>query len=648
MMQQLFIDGNLADIEQDVSVGLSLKSNLLGDISRIASNHTYTFALPATGRNKRLIGFADTLAVQTTFPYQYHRADYYRDGVPVIQGGRLVLLSVAERIECVVTWGVTSALSALVQSGATLRDLNGSETIEYTEVPTRMTWGDFLADTTYAPLYANGSFAAPLDDAEQQAKATARGWNATYIRPVVRVPWLLNKIQSQYGVTLSFGQDEWDVIRRLVIPLVDDSPAALPATSSVMTLAEPTSSGSVWLFPFSMDNTGSIFSSYTSDAAYVSTPKTITLFVNFTMTMPLVWASVLATSNHLQVRVTDGTNTEEPDDLQLTFSVVESNGEECVVQAKGEIDVTLAAGQGIQLLLVSDSILWHNPNVVAPFVGKTISAANKSDHIQFGSPYPITSNLPEIKIVDFVKTLCALLGVWCKQPKGNELEFVPYGILADNEANALDWTSIVIPSYYEERPQKTEYRVSEWARKNWLRYKENDGYNGEDDASLNIADDTLDVERELITLPFAASKTNSLGQANVPVWKLSNYEQLMVGEETTPVYSIEKPEPRILMARPTKTRRYIGGGGNSDDAKAVQLSMDGMSFNEILTARYGALARHLASARLITERVRMSDVELLSFDETRPVWLGQYGQTFAVLEINASADGTADVKLLKL
>ena len=285
------------------------------------------------------------------------------------------------------------------------------------------------------------------------------------------------------------------------------------------------------------------------------------------------------------------------------------------MQAKGEIDVTLAAGQGIQLLLVSDSILWHNPNVVTPFIGKTISAANKSDHIQFGSPYPITSNLPEIKIVDFVKTLCALLGVWCKQPKGNELEFVPYGILADNEVNALDWTSIVIPSYYEERPQKTEYRVSEWARKNWLRYKENDGYNGEDDASLNIADDTLDVERELITLPFAASKT--------------------------------KPEPRILMARPTKTRRYIGGSG-SDDTKAVQLSMDGLSFNEILTARYGALARHLASARLITERVRMSDVELLSFDETKPVWLGQYGQTFAVLEINASADGTADVKLLKL
>ena len=41
MMQELYIDGVLVDIDERLSVSLNIKSNLLGDVSKIAANHTY-------------------------------------------------------------------------------------------------------------------------------------------------------------------------------------------------------------------------------------------------------------------------------------------------------------------------------------------------------------------------------------------------------------------------------------------------------------------------------------------------------------------------------------------------------------------------------------------------------------------------------
>ena len=40
MTQELYIDGVLVDIDERLSVSLNIKSNLLGDVSKIAANHT--------------------------------------------------------------------------------------------------------------------------------------------------------------------------------------------------------------------------------------------------------------------------------------------------------------------------------------------------------------------------------------------------------------------------------------------------------------------------------------------------------------------------------------------------------------------------------------------------------------------------------
>jgi hypothetical protein len=68
----------------------------------------------------------------------------------------------------------------------------------------------------------------------------------------------------------------------------------------------------------------------------------------------------------------------------------------------------------------------------------------------------------------------------------------------------------------------------------------------------------------------------------------------------------------------------------------------------LITEYYGHLVAALSTPNIITERIRIGDVELMNFDDTKPVYLQQYGRYFAVLEITAQADGTAEVQMLAL
>lgn len=646
-MQELYIDGTLVDIDENFSVSVNLKSNLLGDVSKIAANHTYTMQLPLTSHNRAVIGGADLIPVQTQFPYMFHRADYYRNGTPIIRDGRAVLLSVGETIDIIVTWGVITPLSQFIAGGASLRDLVTGELVSYPEQPTFMKWGAFLADDSYSPFYANADYHKPLEDAEREQTTTQHvpRWNANYARPSVRVPWLLNHIAQQYSVGFNFEQETQDILDRLCLPMVNDTPNAQSLTPSTITLGQYSRSGTEYIYDVQLQNTGSVFSTYDGTFCFVGTTKTITLSFNYRVTTEFAFAVAIAARTCMQIRVTDGTNTEEPEDLQMRYDVVERNGNNAVVELKGTLDVQLVAGQGIALVHKAD--LFSNiVSFAQALTGMQVKTTNQADHIQFGSPFNIDGNLPDIKIIDFLKTLCAVCGVFPLQPKNNTISFVPFHTLEDNKDNALDWTDKVIPAYDLERSRQTEYTVSEWAQRNWMKWKEADGYAGESDGTINVADDTLDAERDIITIPFAPSKVNNVGRALIPIWELSNYEKLMGGEETTPTYIIDNCEPRLLMATPYKTQRVISGG--SDANKDVMLTMDGLRFGEIIDNRYQLVTEMLNDARVITERMKLNDADLLSFDERVPVYLSQYGASFAVLEINADEDGMADVKMIKL
>ena len=129
--QQLYIDGQLVDTDEKTKITLNIKSNLLRDVSKMASNSTFTVKLPKTVRNQRIFEHADIVQSATDFQYKTHDARYVRNGVEIISYGRAVLLAATESFEITIVWGLFPKLTELISAGTTLNQLQSDAKILY-------------------------------------------------------------------------------------------------------------------------------------------------------------------------------------------------------------------------------------------------------------------------------------------------------------------------------------------------------------------------------------------------------------------------------------------------------------------------------------------------------------------------------------
>ena len=86
----------------------------------------------------------------------------------------------------------------------------------------------------------------------------------------------------------------------------------------------------------------------------------------------------------------------------------------------------------------------------------------------------------------------------------------------------------------------------------------------------------------------------------------------------------------------------------TQDANGFAAGWFDINMQEIINTKYREVVNTLRYAKVARVKICIRNMELLNFDETRPIYLAQYASYFAVLEIKAESDGTAEVTLLKL
>jgi len=143
-----------------------------------------------------------------------------------------------------------------------------------------------------------------------------------------------------------------------------------------------------------------------------------------------------------------------------------------------------------------------------------------------------------------------------------------------------------------------------------------------------VDDETIDESRDVMTFPFAASDGN-----NIPMYT-STHEYDTDTQTWHTEVKWNKVEPRVM---------HMEEGENS---KAV--AFFGFDMSNIITRYYYDLVATMAEPVIITETVRMTDLQFMSLDETKPIFLAQHGAYFALLSCELSQNGTAKVELLKL
>ena len=301
--------------------------------------------------------------------------------------------------------------------------------------------------------------------------------------------------------------------------------------------------------------------------------------------------------------------------------------------------IHLAAGRGEIDLEEGDIVTFEmkHPknqrlNGLKCYNGRLSASIKQSDEVPYGGNFPIGKNLPYIKVTDFLKCICILTSTFPSQLFiGGTLTFADIVNLWEAKAQAVDWTKKLIPSEASNHPRQTDFSVEDYCQHNIYKWKEDDTVYQQHNADMTIDNKTLEYTQDVCTLPFAATDGN-----RIPIYEWESKQ-----------YTFGRTTRTVQVATKYKACKDRIVNLTKNDAGYAELAFN-IDLQSIFDSKLEKLRKTVANPHQIVERFNLSDLEILDFDETKPVYLAQYGAYFAVLEIKTTSSGYSEVTMIEL
>lgn len=620
MTEELYINGEAVDLKPDAATTLNYKSNLLGDISKITSSNSQTIQCPKTTRNRKIFDNPGAPAYVSDKRYNRYSARLVRNGIEIVRVGYAVLLSSSETYEIALYWGVMANFQAWVDKAAKLNELTGTEAL---------TWGANITATSLSQMKSAGYGYAKYD-------CGVSNTSLANIHPSVTAWWILNRIATQAGFTFEIPDKHKLALRGIAIPCLsrNASAASNQAEATVSTYPFLQNSNGFWGYSIAGNNGTDKHGVFDPDdntkiRKVDGATKVIISIIDKSgsqLGMTLYSNDSGAFPSRVYVRAT-----QYNDNSETTTQIAVSIGSSAVSSSTG----MYAYQKTYYFADINEELLWgrydylrlfpHNGSgrIVGSRLGNTkLTITEDFESIIYPSTYPIPQNLPEISQIDYIKAICGMLGIFAVPDPANvnNLKFVSLDTLQENKVQACDWSDKLARSNDDE-PKTTEYKINDYCRNNYFRYKEDDTVSTNADGNLKIDSEILDAEKTVITLPFAPSDGSTI----------RHYE---LNDDGTAVDAVQVKD-RIM--------RLI-----SDGSGLAMLTFDGLDFTTLLSKYYSTLSRLLNGVITIAEQVMLDEYDLKSLDYSIPFYLRQYGKFYGIVSIQSTANKACEVKAIQL
>ena len=264
--------------------------------------------------------------------------------------------------------------------------------------------------------------------------------------------------------------------------------------------------------------------------------------------------------------------------------------------------------------------------------GSYANVTESAVDIQIGERYYLYHNLPDIKVLDFIKGITQMLGMYACSATDNTIAFSDYNTLLDR-SNAVDWSNKMVQENAD-----VSYSQDVFCKRNNVTYKDDTTATGMN-SHFDISNEILDNEGEYISLPFSAMrKTNDTlrnGIVSIPMYR---------EEEKDGTKEVEKDgdEKKIYIC---KRREYTAYYSNT---KGWYLHRDGLDWDSLLKTYYSKLIESVQEMHYLTATFYFTPIDLERIDMSKMIYLSQYASYFAIIDIKTKANNLAEVKLLKL
>lgn len=602
MRDELYIDGAKVDMGES-GVSLEYRSNILTDISKIVSNFSYTVKLPKTKNNLRLIECAHMPSAVSSFPYLPHVGTLLRDGVQIVDSANVVLMSVSDTIEIALSWGNATGFSKIIEFEGNLDGLDYG-------VDDYIFWRYDISPDEDVPIINYGF------------RTTEK--HVTY-HPVVSAKWILDKIQSQFNVNLLFPSDKLDILQSLKIPLLkkEDAQKHVDANRVTLTLSGLNKTdGALRYYQLMFYGlVQSYYIEYDNDGSFISAfkPNFKNLQLNYSIDCSLVYVgSAYKNGGYLDIVDAD---TGEILDQVNAYEVFDKGNDNYECHFKKDLSLD-PYDKTIYISTTVSKSGDDSVRMVSGFITLEAKVSEVGADIGEYNKYFTIPNLPSIKLIDFIKSIAYMLGVFAVPGENNDIHFVSFDSVIENKSNAVDWSSRILLNDYGDVARNISYQLNDFTQKNWFRYKEDDDVTGNYDSFIVVENRALVYERDAVSLPFSAC--DALGDvASIPLYSYNDDGELEYDSGVNPRIVLYDSETRSCVFYPLR-------------------------WEELIQQHYASYQEVVRQPKVVKEQVLLSAPELAVLDLLKPVYIRKYGSYFAIVNVKTKENNISEVELLKI
>lgn len=693
MREELYVivDGirKQLDLKNPSGITLNFKSNIFGDLSKITCSYSYTFKLPLTANNRRILDNAEDIRSNSRMIRRRLKCEFTQDGIPLFSNANLYIDSVENAYNAVMTWGVIDGFETLKDNDCSIR-LLGSESTSVMYGDTSSKIDNYMNFSIVRPVYNAG-----LPYITANGHKDADNTYSFFPLPAVPIFYLILMINAKFKTKFQLGSlyrynSGWPessnhiLINRGVVPLVKVDGSQEKLASCIWTFHTTDSYCGIGNILKGAKNGGNTIDSTVFTEIKDSENRLYALRLSGTSGMTIdidgmVFAQFSYRPDGYNLDVTMNETTPSKPRLEV-YCKKSGGGVESLTSIEGKWNVhyntmgfmfdfsnkngkdrlTIDVEAGAEIFFCFSCNLTNFKCTSIPFSNYFEFFGTYSvDNIKWnertdkagGFKTSVMSNLPDISCMTFMKALFFMMGAFPVVNKSGYIVPLYYKDIKSNLANRkiIDWSKKCTTDY-SELPTKTSYNVSGFGQFNYFLMKNDElgkVENGSEDQDvyesgigcIRVDNEVIEKSKTIIQLPFYSQyiKDNKHPKQDVGImkfWYLDD-EDKPKAKEAKPCIGIIREFPQYSGNTPTGT---------------VWMGMDIWNGFPLINQdeSYSYLSEILANPIIITENFNLNEFDLRDIDYSVPVYLQKYNAYFAIVSITRDSKGVCKCELIKL
>jgi len=636
---RIIIEGQEVDL-QDAVVALTIQSNDVTKPDSIQSNFSNAINLPSTKRNRKILGFADQVNSNTKLPYRVLDAQVYKEGIEVVPHGRGILQNGSFAVD-------------IFSGNANFFEVLGDKKLK------DLSFTEFNHIWNYTNVVANSSnntwqqgFVYDLYDRGKSYNLAAIDWFDLYPSFFARIVW--EQIFKEAGFTYSgFSHPLFDKLLLPVSKLYEFDEDFTKPRSLKLAVGEgfyqdegpQTGRDEVLLtIPFSYSERDPYFSSvnynkdskkYTADATYLINIR-LKAHAFVSAKIGGVAFELYLVKNGSVIGYAETTTTKS-EDLDLTLELKR------IILKRS--DVLYAQ---IKLRGYTDIHRWG----YSLFIPSLPDLDQNSIDLEVLKEFPqggevrLQDWLLDISQKDYIKSMVHLFGLTFQTDLyQNNIRINTFNKVTENIPQAIDISKWV----HEPEKVRPSFKFGDFAQKNKIIWQPDEtvteGYN---DGVFVVDDTTLEVTKDIIKLPYAATEARG-NLLYIPLWKVRTgtnpveYDsvtikpRLVVQGDSTLLFTIVERDIKRDANNVVVSDQIINSSAGMrpmayhvDGSKLFDLNIQ----DYIIPTFYPTLLNILDNTKVLAVQVKTPAQFIQDFDQSVPVWVDYWQQYFYVNKIN--------------